>query len=109
MADDQLNEQESKEFYAMADTFIDVANGHCDKKETNHVGSAMLFATARFSSFVVASQSPDKDAYEAEIENDTEFFSNEFKRMLTQNLEDYKTAFKAQEDEARYEHLMKKD
>ncbi len=113
MADDQLNEQESKEFYTMADTFIDVANGHCDNKETNHVGSSMLFATARFSAFVVASQSPDKDAYEAEVETATEFFTKEFKRMLTQNLEDYKTAFKAeaeeQKDEPRYEHLKKKD
>ena len=117
MADDQLNEQESKDFYTMADTFIDIANGHCEKKEANHVGSSMLFAAARFSSFVVASQSPDKDAYEAEIETATEFFTKEFKRMLTQNLEDYKTAFKAQaEEEAeeqkdapRYEHLKKKD
>ncbi len=109
MADDQLNEQESKEFYTMADTFIDLANGHCDKKASNHVGSAMLFATARFSSFVVASQSPDKEAYESEIETATEFFTKEFKRMLTQNLEDYKTAFKAQEDESRYEHLKKKN
>jgi len=56
----------------------------------------------------VASQAEDKDSYEAELERATEFFTAEFDRMLKQNMEDYKTAF-TQQDEARYEHLMKKD
>jgi len=111
MDEAEKNAQEqadSKEFYSLADKFIDVGNTECDSKEPSFVGSAMLFATARFSAFVVASQAPDKEGYEAEVERAKEFFSSEFDRMLTQNLEDYKTAFNQQE-EARYEHLMKKD
>ncbi len=107
MADEQ--EISNKEFYEIADTFIDAANEHCEKKDTSEVGSALLFATARFSSFVVASHSKDLETYEAEIEHATEFFSTEFKRMLEQNLEEYKSAFKPRDDEPKYAHLMKED
>jgi HD-like signal output (HDOD) protein len=102
------DEQDNKQFYKTADSFIDVANNHCENQESTRVGSALLFATARFSSFVVASQSKDEESYEAEIDNALEFFSSEFKRMLKQNLEDYKSAFKAREDAPKYEHLIKK-
>ena len=108
MADEQLNDQENKAFYKMADSFIDVANDHCDAKDNSFVGSALLFATARFSSFVVASQASDQESYEAEMDKALEFFSDEFKRMLSQNLEDYKTAFAPRDDDPKYEHLMKK-
>ncbi len=106
-----MNEAEKKaqdkEFYTTADTFIDVANNACDEKDPSFVGSAMLFATARFSAFVVASQAQDKESYEAELERAKEFFNGEFDRMLNQNMDDYKTAF-TQQEENRYEHLMKK-
>ena len=108
MTDKVLDEEGNKQFYKTADSFIDVANNHCETQENTVVGSALLFATARFSSFVVASQSKDRESYEAEIDNALEFFTSEFKRMLTQNLEDYKTAFAPKEDEPRYEHLRKK-
>ena len=99
-------EQDNKTFYKMADSFIDVANAHCDNEQTSTVGSSLLFATARFSSFVVASHAEDKEAYLAEIDNATEFFSKEFKRMLVENLEEYKSVFK---EAPKYEHLMNKE
>lgn len=106
--DEAQKKAQSKEFYTLADKFIDIANDECEEQDPSFVGSTMLFATARFSAFVVASQAQDKDSYEAELERATEFFTDEFDRMLKQNMEDYKTAF-TQQDEARYEHLMKKD
>jgi len=106
--DEAQKKAQDKEFYSLADKFIDVANNECDHKEPSFVGSAMLFATARFSSFVVASQAQDQASYEAELERAKEFFNGEFDRMLNQNMEDYKTAF-TQQEENRYEHLMKKD
>ena len=99
-------DQKNKAFFAMADSFIDSANAYCDEEKSSQVGSAMMFATARFSAFVVASHSPDREKYEAEIEGATDFFSQEFKRMLLENLEEYKTAFK---DEPKYQHLMNKN
>lgn len=103
-------EQRNQEFKQLADTFIDLANQHCDKVENTRVGSSMLFASARFSAFVVASHAKDLAHYESELDNAIEFFSQEFKRMLTENLEEYKAVFAAREQEKpKYEHLMKKD
>ncbi len=99
-------EQTNKNFYKMADSFIDLANQHCDNTENAEVGSALLYASSRFSAFVVASFAQNKDHYEGEIDNAVEYFGQEFKRMLSENLEQYKSVF----DEApRYEHLIKKD
>jgi len=102
-------DKSDKKFFEMADSFIDVANNHCDKQQSSEVGSALLYATARFSSFVVASHSQDLESYEAELDHAMEFFSKEFKRMLKENLEEYKTTFKAQEETPKYEHLKKSD
>ena len=101
-------EEINKKFRKMADTFIDVANKHCGQVDNTRVASAQLFATARFSAFVVASHSNDLQDYEKEIDTAVDFFSKEFKRMLTENLEEYKDVFSKQQDDApKYEHLMK--
>ena len=99
-------EQSNKDFYNMADSFIDLANQHCESNDNAEVGSALLYAASRFSAFVVASYAQNKDHYEGEIDNAVDYFGTEFKRMLAENLEQYKTVF----DEApKYEHLMTKD
>jgi len=105
MTQDADKEKKDLEFRAMADSFIDVANKHCDTTDAAQVGSTLLYATSRFSAFVVASHAKDKASYEAEIDNAVEYFGTEFKRMLMENLGQYKSVF----DEApRYEHLIKK-
>jgi len=101
-------EERNSEFRKMADSFIDVANQHCDEVDNTRVASAQLFATARFSAFVVASRSKDLQDYELQIENAVNFFSDEFTRMLRENLEEYKAVFvKRQKNAPRYEHLKK--
>ena len=104
-----MNEAEKNtEFRKIADSFIDIANKHCDQIENTTVSSAQLFATARFCAFVVASRSKDLQSYEAEIDNAVDFFNSEFKRMLTENLAEYKAVFaKREQDAPKYEHLMK--
>ncbi len=97
-------EQDNDNFYKLADSFIDLANNHCDKEDNSQVGSAMLFASARFSAFVVASFAKDKPSFEEEIEHAVDHFGAEFKRMLNENLEQYKTVF---DEKPRYEHLVK--
>lgn len=101
-------EDRNTEFRKIADSFIDAANKHCDKIDNTRVASAQLFATARFSAYVVASRSQTLQDYEAQIDDAVEFFSNEFKRMLTENMEEYKAVFvKRKQDAPRYEHLKK--
>ena len=91
-------------FRKIADSFIDVANKHCDNTDSSIVGSALLYAAARFSAFVVASKSKELSRYESDRDAAIEYFSKEFRRMLEENLDDYKSVFKEQ---PRYAHLMK--
>lgn len=101
-------EERNKQFRDMADSFIDLANKHCDQVESTKVGSAQLYATTRFCAFVVASGSKDLENYESEIDNAVDFFSAEFKKMLTENMDEYKAVFKQREEgSGRYEHLIK--
>ena len=86
--------QKDQEFRKMADTFITLANEHCDSTANALVGSTLLYATARFSAFVVASHAKNEAHYEAEIDNAVEYFGDEFKRMLVENLEQYRSVFK---------------
>ncbi len=101
-------DQSNLEFRQMADSFIDIANKHSDTVDSSKVGSSMVYASARFASFVVASHCQNKAQFESEIDNAIEFFSSEFKRMLTENMEEYKAIFNVEpEPEPKYEHLMK--
>lgn len=103
-------EERDKEFRDMADSFIDIANKHCDHVDNARVGSAQLFATTRFCAFVVASNANTLEDYEEQLDNAVAFFSGEFERMLTENLQEYKGVFiKQQQEDNKYEHLMKKE
>ncbi len=98
-------DQKNKQFREMADSFISLANDHCESTDNAEVGSTLLYATARFSSFVVASHAKDKTSFESEIDNAVEYFGSEFKRMLLENLDQYKSIF---DEVPKYEHLVKK-
>jgi len=100
-------DQQNLEFRQIADKFIDLANNESEGGDSARIGSSMMYACARFSSFVVASHSKDKAQFETEIEGAVEFFSNEFKRMLIDNMNEYKAVFK--EEAPRYEHLVDKN
>ena len=101
-----MNEEDRNQLYRqIADSFIDIANRHTDDADRGIVSSAFLYGASRFSAFVVAANSKSLDRYEADRETAIEYFTSEFKRMLEENLDDYKSAF---EEEPRYAHLMKK-
>lgn len=103
----QMNDDERNQlFRQIADSFIDTANRHAEDTDSGIVSSALLYGTARFSAFVVASNAKDLDRYEADRDTAVEYFTSEFKRMLEENLDDYKSVFKEQ---PRYAHLMKND
>ena len=89
----------------MADSFIDVANQHCDDTENPLVNASLLYGAARFSAFITASGAESKEVYEANIDHAVDYYTEEFKKMLHEHLIQYKTAFK---EAPRYEHLVKK-
>ena len=95
----------NQQFRQFADTFIDVANNHIDTADSSFVSSSMLYGTSRFCSFVVASGCEDAKQLEQNREGAIEFYTEEFKRMLSENLDEYKKVFK---EKPKYEHLIKK-
>lgn len=91
------------EYRSMVDSFIDLANKHCAAAARENVSMALLYAAARFNSFVVASHAPDIEKYESDRPTAMEFFSQEYQKMLAENLDDYKRIY----DQGPYAHLVK--
>lgn len=94
-----------KEFRSMIDSFIHLANRHGDTAKRENVGMALLYAAARFNSFVVASHAPDLKKFESDRPAAFEFFLGEYKRMLNENLDDYRKTYG---EGLPYAHLIKK-
>ena len=93
-----------KEFRSVADSFIRLANKHSETANRENVSMALLYAAARFSSFVVTSHASDLQKYESDREAAIEFFAGEYKRMLNENLDDYKKIY---DEGIKYAHLIK--
>ena len=97
--------EDDKKFIQIADSFIDLANQHCENSQNSLVNASFLYGSARFCAFITASLAESKDTYEANIDKAVDYYSEEFKKMLKEHLEQYKSVFK---EAPRYEHLMKK-
>lgn len=100
MSDENLD----KEFRKMADSFIDVANSHSNADNKEIVSMALLYAAARFNSFVVAAHAPDVKKYDADRPKAFEFFLGKYKEMLNENLDDYRKMY---DESMKYAHLIK--
>ena len=100
MNDDDINTQ----FRQLADAFIDLANQYSENINSENVGMAMLYATSRYNAFVVASHSESLETYDTDRDKAIEFFTEEYQRMLNENLDDYKKVF---DPAMKYQHLVK--
>lgn len=101
MSDEDLD----KQFRNVADAFIHLANKQAETVPRENVSMALLYAAARFNSFIVASHAPDEGKYQRDREAAFEFFLREYKRMLKENLDDYAKIY----GENKYAQFMKKD
>lgn len=83
-----MSEQKTElTMYQIADQFIALANQLSQQEnDIGKVGTAMRFASARFNAFEAAIKSTN---LAAEKDNALEWFSNEFKAMLNENLDDH--------------------
>lgn len=99
-----MNEDDiDKEYRSIVNSFIDLANKHCETAKRENVSMALLYAASRFNSFVVASHASDIKKYELDRGKAFEFFINEYKKMLNENLDDYRKFF---DENMKYSHLM---
>jgi len=84
----EQNENNEMDMLVMADQFINLANGLVQesKQDPGRVGAAMQYAVARFNAHEASIKSEDLVASRDEA---IEWFSNQFKEMLTDNIDQY--------------------
>ena len=80
-------------FIKLADIFIEQANAECEKVDHQLVNAALLYASARFSSFITASMSDSKAKFEESTDDAIEFYTQEFNKMLKEHMRQYGTVF----------------
>ncbi len=80
---------DGKGFWDRADSFIQLANDYCDQVPRGKVSASLLYATARFNSFVVASHASSAEEMESEKTAAVEYFVQQYRKMLEENLEDH--------------------
>jgi len=84
-----MSDQSAEEFWKIADSFINQANELYEKEGDGKVGYAMLYAAARFNAFIVATTAGGKQEISDEKEQATTYFTEQYRKMFTENLEDY--------------------
>lgn len=103
MSDENLSDEELDEILRqMADSFIDRANELAETNSPENVSMALLYAASRFNAHVVSQHAEDEEAYEKDIPRAREFFGEQYRRMLDENLEDYKRVY------GKYANLMRR-
>ncbi len=76
-----------QEFFELADSFIRLANQHRENIPATKVSSAFLYAAARYNAFVAASA--DGADPESEREVVIEYFTQQYRKMISENMDDY--------------------
>ena len=80
-------------FLHIADKFIALANEQAQQKDLATASAGFLYANARFTAFLVASQCGNTEALEAEKAAAIEYFVNQYAQALTSNITDYQKNF----------------
>lgn len=78
--------ESNSNLYPVADQFINLANELAKDGDRSTVGMAIRYAAARYNTFEVSSAGYD---LAAEREKIIDMLSNDFRRMLEENIEDY--------------------
>ena len=80
-------------FLHIADRFIALANEQAQQGDLATASAGFLYANARFTAFLVASQCGTAGALEAEKAAAIEYFVNQYAQALTSNIADYEKNF----------------
>jgi len=78
-----------QEFWDRADEVIEIANKQVKNSSIGDVSSSLLYAAARFNSFNVSSSANSAEDIKLDKENAIEYFTNQYRKMLEENINDY--------------------
>ncbi len=102
------DQDQDKLLRQLADTFINLANEHADVHDKNIVNTAFMYAASRYSAYVAASSARNLEDFQGRQTQGIDFFTSEFKNMLSSNMANYEKVFQPSEN-LPYEEYMKKD
>tara|TARA_B100000809_G_scaffold52429_1_gene47757 strand:+ start:1038 stop:1316 length:279 start_codon:yes stop_codon:yes gene_type:complete len=85
---------DEQQFWDMTDSFLEKANELSDGADVGRVAEALLYAAARFNTYLVASSCEDRNDFKADRESSEMILREQFEKMLTVNLDDYVENFK---------------
>ena len=88
------NEGIPPEFWKRADQVIALANEQVKDSTIGKVSSSLLYAAARFNAFNVASSADDVEEMKRDKEEAIRYFTEQYKNMLIENIDDYIENFK---------------
>jgi hypothetical protein len=81
-------------FYKRADAFIHLANEQVQGEVTpGDVSASAMFAVARYNAYISAIDFDSVEAFKAEREEVIRYFTEEYKKMLTEHIDDYTENF----------------
>jgi len=83
------NDISGPEFWQRVDAVINLANSQCDAASPSEVGASTLFASARFNAFLLAKSTGTAQNMTAEKERALDYFTAQFREMMTANLDDF--------------------
>jgi hypothetical protein len=78
-----------KKFFERADEHINLSNAQLSKASMGIVSASMMYSLARFNAWVSACGWNNGKDMEAAKHETIEYFTEEYKKMLKENLEDY--------------------
>ncbi len=87
------DQQPDEEFWNLADQFVGLANQTSEVASRGKVSAAMLFAAARFNTFVMASTVRGPEEFTARKQEAIAYYVGQFEKMLRENLDDYEVNF----------------
>lgn len=76
-------------FFRHADAHIDLSNRQLGESDRGTVSGSLMFASARFNAWLLASSASTLDEARAARETSLDYLARQYREMLADNLDDY--------------------
>jgi Protein of unknown function (DUF3144). len=86
---DEIQEVQDETFWERVDEVVDLANQQTEHAESDDVSSSLLYATARFNAYLLASSAENADEIKAGKDSAVEYFTEKYRQLLIDNIDDY--------------------
>lgn len=91
------------EFSNICESFIDLANNHSNSLDYKRVSFALLNAAARFNAFSIWANAENMTEFKSEKDLSKDRFCDQYKKLITENLNDFEENFDVYRMESRIE------